>query len=120
MDILLQMDLPEFRLENMGRQPQWHDITAIAGLEQGSARAFQVDDKTIFVHALNGSIHVYDNRCPHRGTLIGADRLDNCRLTCPGHQWQFDLRTGECVAIGNLPLTQLEHKVADGRLLVYW
>ena len=29
MDLLLEMDLPEFRLENLERQGHWHDVAAV-------------------------------------------------------------------------------------------
>jgi nitrite reductase/ring-hydroxylating ferredoxin subunit len=41
-------------------------------------------------------------------------------LTCPKHNWAFDLTTGACVKKGTIPLKQFEAKVANGRLLAHW
>ena len=41
-------------------------------------------------------------------------------LTCPEHQWSFDLRSGECIALGNRPLKRWPAQVADGRLRACW
>ncbi len=41
-----------------------------------------------------GSFHALDNRCPHRGGPLGDGFLEEGRVTCPWHGWQFDVRTG--------------------------
>ncbi len=46
--------------------------------------------------------------------------IDGVRLTCPKHEWEFDLESGDCVAKGNRPLRRFEHKVEEGQLLAYW
>jgi nitrite reductase/ring-hydroxylating ferredoxin subunit/alkylhydroperoxidase/carboxymuconolactone decarboxylase family protein YurZ len=119
MDQLLELDLPEFRLENLGPQPAWHDVADTVEITPEEARCFEADGKLIFVYA-SDSISVYDNRCPHQATLIESNRLAGCYVTCPKHGWKFDLRTGDCVEVGNLPLMRLQHEVKDGRLYVYW
>ena len=63
---------------------------------------------------------VYDSRCPHQTTNIPHLALEGCTLTCPKHQWQFDIRSGACTAKGNSPLKQWPSKVVKGRLLAQW
>jgi nitrite reductase/ring-hydroxylating ferredoxin subunit len=46
--------------------------------------------------------------------------MDGCRLTCPKHQWAFDLTTGDCIEKGDSPLKRWPSKVVKGRLLAYW
>ena len=120
MDQLLALDLPEFRLENLGLSSQWHEVTDLSALAPGQACHFRIDGKLIYVYAKLEVICVYDSVCPHQATFIEADRLVGCHLTCPRHHWKFDLATGACIEVGNLPLTQLEHKLDNGRLYVYW
>jgi nitrite reductase/ring-hydroxylating ferredoxin subunit len=63
---------------------------------------------------------VYDSRCPHQTTNIPHLALKDCTLTCPKHEWQFDIRSGDCTAKGNSPLKQWPSKVVKGRLLACW
>ncbi len=41
-------------------------------------------------------------------------------LTCPKHQWAFDVASGACIKNGNTPLTRLDSKAANGRVLAFW
>lgn len=119
-DILLDMDIPEFRPENLGAEPDWHDVTAVDQVPLHEAAYFETEGRHVFVYRTEEDIRVYDSRCPHQVTDIPHLALEGDRLTCPKHHWAFDVRSGECVAVGNRPLRRFEHKLADGRLLAYW
>ena len=46
--------------------------------------------------------------------------LQGHTLTCPKHQWAFDIRSGECTAKGNSPLRRWPSKVEQGRVMARW
>ena len=119
-DILLKLDLPEFRPENLGAPPDWHDLAAVADLEDGQVSFAEAAGRSLFLYRQGDDFRVYDSRCPHQETNIPHLALEAGRLTCPKHQWAFDLASGECVEKGNRPLRRFEHKVENGRLLAYW
>lgn len=119
-DILLKMDLPEFHPDNLGAEPAWHDLAALADIGDGKVSFAEAAGRSLFVYREGDDIRVYDSRCPHQETNIPHLALENGRLTCPKHDWAFDLVSGECVENGNRPLRRFEHKVEDGRLLAYW
>ena len=118
-DILLDMDIPEFRPENLDAKPGWHDVAAEAAIPQDEAACFDVDGRHLFTYRKGDDITVYDSRCPHQETDIPLS-LEGKTLTCPKHQWAFDIESGECIAKGKRPLRQFEHKIENGRLLAYW
>ena len=117
-DILLDMDLPEFRLENLGAPAGWRALVALVDLPETGTRFVECDGRGFIVHREGGEIRVYDSRCPHQATPLGQSALSGDRLTCPKHRWRFDLRTGECVAEGDKPLRRIEHKVEAGQVWV--
>ncbi len=119
-DVILEMDIPEFRPERFGAQPDWHDVAALSELPADGVRRLEFGDRGLFIHRRNGEIRVYDSRCPHQVTNIPELAIQGERLTCPKHQWSFDLATGECVDKGDSPLRRLEHRVEGGRLEVCW
>jgi nitrite reductase/ring-hydroxylating ferredoxin subunit/alkylhydroperoxidase/carboxymuconolactone decarboxylase family protein YurZ len=119
-DVILRMDLPEFRLGPADDAPAWHDVASAEALKSGETEYFKCDGRSVFVFRRGAKLNVYDSRCPHQDTDIPHVALDGTKLTCPKHQWVFDLETGECIAEGDLPLTEFPHKVERGRLLVYW
>lgn len=118
-DIILDMDIPEFHPERLGAEPEWHTVIGLDELQEGTTR-LACDDRELFIHRDGDSINVYDSRCPHQVTNIPQLALDGCTLTCPKHEWQFDIRTGECIAKGDRPLNRFETMVENGRLLAYW
>jgi nitrite reductase/ring-hydroxylating ferredoxin subunit/alkylhydroperoxidase/carboxymuconolactone decarboxylase family protein YurZ len=120
-DILLDMDIPEFRVELLDAQAGWHDLAAWDQLRDGEVTYLEDrDGRNLYVYRTGDACRVYDSRCPHQVTDIPHLALSGKRLTCPKHQWVFDVTTGACVAKGKRPLAQLTSKVEGGRLWAYW
>lgn len=119
-DIILALDLPEFQPAAMGAAGEWHDVMATQGFKAGETRRLECDGRGLFVHRAGRQWRVYDSRCPHQTTNIPHLALEGCTLTCPKHQWAFDIRSGECTAKGDAPLKLWESKVVGGRLLARW
>ena len=119
-DILLDMDIPEFRPENLDAKPEWHNVAALDEAAEGEVSFFDAGGRHLFVYRKADLIKVYDSRCPHQVTDIPHLALDGHKLTCPKHHWAFDVETGKCVAVGDRPLRLFEHKVENGRMLAYW
>jgi nitrite reductase/ring-hydroxylating ferredoxin subunit/alkylhydroperoxidase/carboxymuconolactone decarboxylase family protein YurZ len=119
-DVILAMDLPEFQAGGFGLPGAWHDVMGADELEVGATRRVECDGRGLFVHRAADEYRVYDSRCPHQTTNIPHLALQGTRLTCPKHEWAFDITTGECVAKGSTPLKRWQSKVEGGRLLAYW
>jgi nitrite reductase/ring-hydroxylating ferredoxin subunit/alkylhydroperoxidase/carboxymuconolactone decarboxylase family protein YurZ len=119
-DIILALDLPEFQPAAMGAEGQWHDVMATSDLAFGGVTRVDCDGRGLFVHHGEDGWKVFDSRCPHQTTNIPHLALQGTTLTCPKHQWSFDVRSGQCIAEGDRPLTAWETKVVDGRLLARW
>jgi nitrite reductase/ring-hydroxylating ferredoxin subunit/alkylhydroperoxidase/carboxymuconolactone decarboxylase family protein YurZ len=119
-EILLEMDIPEFRPENIGAAPRWRDVMAASAIGDREAKRVDCDGRGLFIYHQDGSYRVYDSRCPHQVTNIPHLALHGTELTCPKHHWKFDITTGECTAKGTHPLKSFESKVENGRLLALW
>lgn len=118
-DVLLRMDLPEFRLDAVTQTPDWLVLGTVDAFESGKTTLAERDGRKVFVHRTDNEYLVYDARCPHRGTEMPATALSGTRLTCPGHGWVFETADGRCVERGNQALKRLPSKVVDGELLAY-
>jgi len=119
-DIILALDLPEFRPENIGAAARWHDVAPAAHIGDGETARLDCDGRGLFVFREGKDYRVYDSRCPHQVTNIPHLALEGRELTCPKHKWAFDLASGACVKKGTLPLKRFEAKVEKRRLLAYW
>jgi nitrite reductase/ring-hydroxylating ferredoxin subunit/alkylhydroperoxidase/carboxymuconolactone decarboxylase family protein YurZ len=120
MDVILAMDLPEFRVENLDAQPGWHDLLAANAAADDEITYADCDGRSLFIYRKGNDYRVYDSRCPHQVTNIPHLALEGRRLTCPKHQWKFDVTTGQCVEKGNRPLREFKSRVDNGRLLAFW
>jgi nitrite reductase/ring-hydroxylating ferredoxin subunit len=74
-----------------------------AGVPESSSRGFTLADYEVLVVRREGQIHVYRNRCPHRGVALQwqPDQfLDTSAslIRCASHGALFLIETGECVA----------------------
>jgi nitrite reductase/ring-hydroxylating ferredoxin subunit/alkylhydroperoxidase/carboxymuconolactone decarboxylase family protein YurZ len=119
-DVLLKMDLPEFRPEVLTATSDWHRLGELADFEVGDTARLEVAGMGIFVYRSEQQVRVYDARCPHRDSVIPEQALKGSRLVCPRHGWEFDVRDGRCVEGGDAPLRHLPSKVEAGELWAYW
>ncbi len=119
-DIILDMDIPEFHPQNLFAEPAWHDVASMDDLPSGEISCVDHEDRSLFIYRDGETLRVYDSRCPHQVTNIPHLALEGTRLTCPKHQWAFEVTSGECVAVGNRPLNKFEHQVENNRVQVFW
>jgi len=125
-DVILEMKLPEFQPEALASPSpmavagQWRFVAASKDIKDGETLRTECDGRGLFVYRQKKSYKVYDSHCPHQSTDIPELALKGSTLTCPKHQWAFDVKSGDCIKKGNTPLQRIESKVVKGRLLAFW
>ena len=119
-EILLEMDLPEFSPELINSLPTWREVMAVADVGDGEVKRVDTATRTVFVYREGETFKVYDSHCPHQVTNIPHLALQGKELTCPKHQWKFDITTGNCIEKGKHPLKAFETKVENGKLYARW
>ncbi len=120
-DIILAMNIPGFEPEALrGEPPKWRDVMAAADVPDGEVARLECEGRGLFIYREKKTYQVYDSRCPHQSTDIPHLALKGSTLTCPKHEWAFDVKSGDCIKKGNTPLTRIESKVLKGRLMARW
>ena len=119
-DILLQMDLPDFRPDALTGAHDWRSLGALDDFEPGETARIEIAGQPLFVYRAAETVRVFDAHCPHRDTVMSEQALKGSRLTCPKHGWEFDVQSGRCVNGGDQPLRELPSKVIDGELRAFW
>jgi nitrite reductase (NADH) small subunit len=61
----------------------------------GQAKEFAVADRMICIANVGGEYSAMDNVCPHRGGALGQGTVENGKIVCPWHGWQYDPKSGE-------------------------
>ncbi|MGK4006941.1 Rieske (2Fe-2S) protein [Sorangium sp. So ce1036] len=64
-----------------------------------------------------GEVHALDDRCPHQGYPLSEGALRGGVLTCPWHNWKFDVASGACT-FGGEPVRRYATRVDGGRVLL--
>jgi toluene monooxygenase system ferredoxin subunit len=64
----------------------------------GEMRAFQVMGVTwpVIVTRVDGELFACSGVCPHEDVALWNGDLTGSVITCPGHGYELDLRTGAC------------------------
>jgi nitrite reductase (NADH) small subunit len=70
----------------------------------------------LFRHA--EGIFAIDNICPHRGAPLHEGMVSDGQVTCPWHQWQFQLKDGVCRNIPNIQIPTYAVEVRDGAIWI--
>jgi len=68
---------------------------------EGYAKELNLGDRAVCLANIGGTISAVDNVCPHRGGPLGEGMIENGKLVCPWHAWEFDVTTGECITVTN-------------------
>ncbi len=73
-------------------------LAALDQIPTGAVAAFAVAGVTwpVLATMIDGAVVATAGVCPHEDVSLAGGELDDGCLTCPGHGYQFDLRTGAC------------------------
>lgn len=94
-------EIYEREVERIFRGPTWNFVGFEAEVpNSGDFRRSHVGPVPVVVsRAEDGTIHVFENRCRHRGAEFCRElRGNNPEFICPYHQWTYNLK-GELVGV---------------------
>ncbi len=97
----------------------WIDIGPIDEVPLRGARLVKTRLGCIAVFR-TGEAEVYaaSNRCPHKGGPLSEGIVHGRKVTCPLHNWVFDLETGEAQGADDGRIDTYKVRVEDGRVLL--
>lgn len=83
---------------------------------EGEMRAFDVDGLAVavLVSRVAGVFHATSGMCPHEDVELIDGTLDGLQVSCPGHGYCFDVRSGACVPDKSLRLPVYRCWARDG------
>ena len=93
-------------------------VMAVSDLPPGRAAEVTVEDQEVALFNVDGTFHALANRCPHRGGPLGRGYVDGRQVSCPEHNWTFDVTTGENVVSPDMCVPRHEIKVEEGQVWV--
>lgn len=73
----------------------WIEIGLLEDIPREGARLIRTPSGCIAVFRTAGDeVHALDDRCPHKGGPLSQGIVHGTSVTCPLHNWVFDLSTG--------------------------
>jgi nitrite reductase (NADH) small subunit len=93
-------------------------VATTSEIQPGSGKAFKAGGTEVALFNVGGKFFASTNLCPHRGGPLAEGTLDGSYLTCPWHNWQFDLEKGCLVKNPNTPLTTFAVTVENDDIFV--
>jgi nitrite reductase (NADH) small subunit len=69
-------------------------VARVSDVPTGSGISIEAAGKTIALFNCGGTFLAIDDTCPHQGGPLGEGELAGTVVTCPWHEWHFDVRTG--------------------------
>jgi toluene monooxygenase system ferredoxin subunit len=93
-------------------------VASYSDLWDGERRCFSLEGRRVFLIKVEGRVYAYENRCAHRELPIGTGRLEGYVLTCPVHEWQYDIRSGRGVNPDGAWLRAFPLKVENDDVLI--
>jgi nitrite reductase (NADH) small subunit len=83
-----------------------------------TAKEFPCGERTICIANVNGVYSAMDNVCLHQGGPLGEGMIENGKVVCPWHGWQYDPKTGEAAHNPNAKVAVYPLKIENGDVLI--
>src|SRR5258708_6738651 len=68
-------------------------VANLSELPPGTGRQVKAGGRALAVFNVDGTIHVIDGTCTHRGGPLGEGELNGTVVSCPWHGGKFDVTT---------------------------
>ncbi len=94
---------------------------ATSELAPGAMKRLHHPPYDVLVANVGGAYFAIEDACPHSGQSLCSGRIDGHVITCPGHGWEIDVRSGDVlteIGAGRSNPT-FEVKVEGGEVVVY-
>lgn len=96
----------------------WLDIGPVDQISPGNARTLPVrgGEEIAVFHTLDNRFYALVNRCPHKAGPLSQGIVHGNVVTCPLHNWNISLRTGEALGDDEGCVPTIPLKVDAGRI----
>ncbi len=96
----------------------WTATIDEAKVREGSPVPVYPKGVGVLLVRLDGELHAIRNKCAHMACPLEGGLLEGPILTCPCHDWRFDVRSGEFLDAPELSIPVYATRVEGGKVLV--
>lgn len=116
-----------------------HIVAEADELGDGDRLVTELEGREVGVFNIDGEYYAYTSWCAHQSGPICEGTLGGTReaefdpetletdsswgregyvLRCPWHEWEYDVRTGECLSYSKIELPTHDVRIEDGNIIV--
>lgn len=97
----------------------WIKITEVENIPKMGSRKVIIDETEIAIFKTkDGSIFAINNLCPHKKGKLSEGLVHEHIVTCPLHNWDIDLASGEALGNDSGCTNVYESKIEDNILYI--
>jgi nitrite reductase/ring-hydroxylating ferredoxin subunit len=97
---------------------QFVKVASTSELSPGQCKTVRVNGKSIALYNVDGTYYATDDICIHNGGPLGEGTLEGKSVTCPWHNWQYDVTTGKNTINPSMAVDIFQVKVEGDSVLV--
>lgn len=95
----------------------WVDVGPLTAIPQRGARVVKTPLGCVAVfRTIEDKVYALDNACPHKQGPLAEGIVHGNSVTCPLHNWVFDLETGQAQGADQGQVATYPARVDDGRI----
>lgn len=76
-----------------------YPVAKASDIADGTTLRVVVDGLEVLLCKCEGQIYAIEDVCTHDGAPLDQGELEGCRIVCPRHGANFDVRTGEALTL---------------------
>jgi nitrite reductase/ring-hydroxylating ferredoxin subunit len=96
----------------------WTYVMEEAALQEGYMVPAYPLGINVVIARIGGTVYAVSGKCAHMACPMFSGTLDGYTLTCPCHDWRFDVRTGRFLDAPELGIAVYPVKSEAGKLYV--
>lgn len=88
----------------LGSVGSWQFAAKLSDIPDGGIRPLELAGEKVILSRRGGIVACFQNACAHMGMAIHDGEIEGGIITCPYHQFRYDLATGECLTAPTVQL----------------
>jgi Fe-S cluster biogenesis protein NfuA/nitrite reductase/ring-hydroxylating ferredoxin subunit len=102
----------------LGAKGGWLFAASLSDIPEGGVRAIELGGEAVILTRQDAVVACYQNACAHMGLRLDDGGIEDGILTCPHHDFQYDLSSGECLTAPEVQLQSHAVRVVGRRVEV--
>lgn len=98
----------------------WTYVMEEAALPEGGLAPAYPRGVHVVLARVGGALYALSGKCAHMACPLSGARLQDYVLTCPCHDWRYDVRNGRFLDAPELGLAVFAVRSEGGKVFVGW